>query len=81
MRTAVAAEEPGVPEETEFVRFLRARLDDEEAVTAARRSLVDTVLSVPMWPTRESAEAAEKALQALAATYAAHPDYRQEWRP
>lgn len=81
MRTAVAAEEPGVPEETEFVRFLRARLDDEEAVTAARRSLVDTVLSVPMWPTRESAEAAEKALQALAATYAGHPDYRQEWRP
>ena len=81
MRTAVAAEEPGAPEETDFIRFLRARLDDEEAITAGRRSLVDAVLSVPMWPSKEAAEAAERALQGLAAMYAAHPDYRREWRP
>ena len=78
MRTAVAAEEPG---ETDYRRFLRARLAEEAAAVAGKRAFVDAVLSIPMWPTKEAADAAERALLALGAAYASHPDYRQEWRP
>jgi hypothetical protein len=78
VRTAVAADGPG---ETEFVRFLRARLAEEDLAVAGKRAFVDAVLSVPMWPSKEAADAAEQALLGLGAAYASHPDYRQEWRP
>jgi hypothetical protein len=81
MRTAVATDEPLPDGETDFVRFLKARLADEEAALAGKRALVDAVLAVPMWPSKEAAEAAERALQGLAAAHAGHPEYRQEWRP
>jgi hypothetical protein len=77
MRTAVGMAEP---DETEFVRFLKARVADEQAAAAGKVAFVDAVTGVPMWPSKEAAEAIRRALQGLAVAYASHPDFREEWR-
>jgi hypothetical protein len=54
---------------------LKARISDEEAAAAGKRALVEAVLSVPMWPSKQAADAAERVLQGLAMAFASHADF------
>lgn len=50
---------------------------------AAKRRIIDgcrRVLSVGSWEYTDAPDLADSTLHALALPYAAHPDYREEWR-
>lgn len=71
-----------------FLSFLRARLAEDEKLSAAE--LHAKMRIIRAWPdpmgawTAEQAESARKmkdvVLRAMASVYSEHPEYRSEWR-